>query len=420
MNSSIKQIYVSLEISDNKLRMLVAEYFNTRFNILRVDSKKTQAISDFKVIDKEQLSKDIKDLADDISSKLGAKIEKVILVLPAYNFKRYPLRSSVVPENSVIEKTDIIRAINNSLKVNVDADSMVVNPMITKYTINGISSRRIPEKDTCDEMFVDIDLLCADRQMCFEYVSCVENAGLNVLDITLNTYAIAKEASLFEESLKQNLIILDIENTCTYLSLLSKGRMVSNELLFDGVSTLVRQVKLKYDIPEEDISKLLKFDVDFESEHLDNIVYAYNENGKTKTISLKELNEVSLNPIDLFADKLVTMCKPILEQDASIFITGEGQLIEPLVKKIKELSNVDVRSYYPDTIGVRDPELTAIYGSLFAYKDKVLLNNLNVTCIDLLQYDSYIDQKQIDSEGETITTKIKNFFKQYVEGKGGY
>jgi len=49
------------------------------------------------------------------------------------------------------------------------------------------------------------------------------------------------------------------------------------------------------------------------------------------------------------------------------------------------------------------------------YRDKVLLNDLNVNCIDLVKYENAIDQKQFDSEGETITTKIKNLFKQYME-----
>ena len=83
--------------------------------------------------------------------------------------------------------------------------------------------------------------------------------------------------------------------------------------------------------------------------------------------------------------------------------------------RIKEESQCDLKSYYPDTIGVRDPSLTSLFGSLFAYKDKVSLNEISVSCIDLLEYDSHVEQKEIDTEGETITTKIKNLFKQYVE-----
>lgn len=415
MSNSIKQIYASLELCENDLKVLVAEYYNTRFNILKVERKQTKAISDFKIVDREQLKSDIKNLINSCSNKLGAKIEKVILVLPAYNFKRLPLRSTVIPDSGVITKKDIARAISNSLKAKVDFDVTVINPMISKYTINGISTRRMPEKEVCDEVVVDIDLLCADKDMTYDYVSVVEESGYKVLDITLNTYSVGKEASLFEESLKQNLICLDIGRNCTYLSLFSKGKLASTEVVFDGLNGIVNQVKIKHDISENDIVKLVKYDVNYDANYLDDIVYAYNTNNETKSISKRELNEITLKPIDSLVEKLVTMCKPILEQGATLFVTGEGQQMKPLMKKLKEVSCADLKSYYPDTIGVRDPSLTAIYGSLVGCREKVNLNETSINCIDLLEYDSHVEQKEFDTEGETITTKIKNLFKQYVE-----
>ena len=415
MSKSIKQIYVSLELCENDLKILVAEYYNTRFNILKVDRLATNSISDFKIVDRQMLINDIKRLVNKCSEKLGAKIEQVILVLPAYNFKRFPLKSKVVPDNGVITKKDIARSITNSLKAKVDFDVMVINPMIVKYTINGISTRRMPEKEVCNEVVVDIDLLCADKDMTYEYVSVVEESGIKVLDITLNTYAICKEASLIEESLKQNLICLDINKPYSYLTLLSKGKLISTELEFDGLNTIADEVKRNYDIPESDIIRLMKYDVNYDAEYLDDIVYAYNQSSDTITITTRNINDVCLKPIDNLVDKLITMCKPIIEQGASLFITGEGQQMTALVDKIKQNVSIDVRSYYPDTIGTRDSSLTALYGALFVYRDKVLLNDLNVSCIDLLEYDSKIDRKEFDTEGETITTKIKNLFKQYVE-----
>lgn len=415
MNKSIKQIYVALELCENDLKILVAEYFNTRFNILKVDRKSTKAISDFKIIDKDLLKKDIKSLVDDCSNKLGAKIEKTLLVLPAYNFKRFPLRSTVIPESGILTKKDIARSITNSLRASVDPDVMVINAMILKYTINGISTRRMPEKEPCEECIVDIDLLCADKEMTYDYVSAVEESGIKVLDIALNNYSIGKEASIFEESYKQNVICLDINRTCTYLSLFSKGKLTTTEVVFDGLNAIINQFKIKYDIPENDIAKLIKYDLNYSSIYCDDIVYAYNSNNEAKSITTKELNDTCLRPLENLVDKLVTMCKPIIEQGAIMFITGEGQQMSTLVDKIKLLSNCEVKSYYPDTIGVRDASLTALVGSLFAYKEKVALNDLNVSCIDLLEYDSKINQKEIDTEGETITTKIKNLFKQYVE-----
>ena len=416
MNKSIKQIYACLELSDDDIKILVAEYFNTRFNILKVEKISTNAINDFRIIDKEQLKDDITKLINDCSSKIGAKIEQLILVLPSYNFKRFPLRSSVICDDGVLTKKDIARAITNSLKTKVDFDVMVANSVINKYTVNGLSSRRLPDKEPCDEAIIDIDLLCCDKDMAYNYVSIIEECGIKVLDICLNSYAIGKEASLFEESLKQNIICLNINKSCTYLSLFSKGKLVSNEVIFDGLYNFVNEIRIKYDISDTDILKLIKYDVTNNDNNIDSVVYAYNESGATKSITRKDLNEIIERPLNNLTDKYISMCGPIIEDGASIFITGEGQQMSSLIQKIKEKTSADIKSYYPDTIGVRDSSLTSIYGALFAYKDKVDLNNLNVSCIDLLEYDSHIDQKDIDTEGETITTKIKNLFKQYVQG----
>ena len=413
--SNFKQIYVALQLSDNEINVLVGEYFNTRFNIIRCDSYDTNAISDFKINDKQQLVSDIENAINTSSEKIGSKIEKTILVLPAYNYKRFPLRSKVIVDLGIIKKSDIARAITNSLKANVDKDVMVVNPMVVKYTVNGISTRRLPENESSNDVVVDIDLLCADLNMCYDYVSAVEEAGLKVLDISLNTYSIAKEASLFEESLNRNVVILEIGRSCTYLSLLSKGKLISTEIVFDGLNSLINKLYRLYNIPYNDIAKLVKFNTNYDSEYLDDIIYAWNNQGVTRSLSTRMLNEAIDIPLNALTDKLVTMCKPIIEAGASIVITGEGEQMLTLCEMIKDKTESVVRRYAPETIGVRNPALTALYGSFIAYHDKVVMNDLSVSCIDLLKYDELIDEKQLDQEGETITTKIKNLFKQYIE-----
>ena len=415
MGNNIKQIYVAMELCENEIKLLVGEYFNTRFNIIRSDKYYTNSISDFGINNKEELSNDIRKAVDETSAKILTDIEKVILVLPAYNFKRYPLKSKVITQNGVITKKDIARAVSNSLKTKVDANVLVANSTIVKYNVNGISTRRLPENERADEVYVDIDLLCADIELSYDYVSAVENAGVKVLDITLNNYAIAREAALFEESLNKNVIILDVNRTCTYLTLLSKGRLVSTEIVFDGLNSMINRLYRTYNMPYNDIAKLVKYSADFNSEYPDDTIYAWTDQGVTKSINTRELNQCIDEPLDTLCEKLVSMCKPIIEDGALIILTGEGCQMAALLERLKEKTLTKVKTYYPDTIGVRDPAMTALYGAFFVYRDKVLLNDLNVNCVDLIKYENAIDQKKFESEGETITTKIKNLFKQYME-----
>ena len=418
MSKSIKQIYVAVELCENEIRILAAEYFNTRFNIIRSDRYETKAINDFRITDKQMMVEDLKRAFAQSSNKIGSDIEQAILVVPAYNFKRFPLKSKIVLENNVLEKADVARAVTNSLTAVVDSDVMVVDPCITKYVINGITSRRMPEKEAGEEAVVDIDLLCADRQMCYEYVSVIEESGIRVLDIVLNNYAIAKEASLFEESVSGNIILMDVHRSYTYLTLLAKGRLASTEIIFDGLNSLIDNVYRRYYMPYADISRLVKYAADPDTRYPEDAVYAWTDQGNTKVLTYKQLNEAIDAPLNSYCDKLIKMCEPIFSAGAKIVLTGEGQQMKCLKERLRSLCNCEISEYFPDTIGIRDASMTALYGAFIVYREKALMNDLNVSCIDLLKYDELIDQKQLDSEGDTITTKIKNLFKHYIE-KGG-
>ena len=113
MTNTLKQVYASIYIDDNLLEILVGEYYNTRFNIIYTNTSPINGILDFKIADYDLVVKTIKDEVEKASLKIGATIKKVILVVPAFNFKRYPLRVSVVPNGGILTKKDVARALTS-------------------------------------------------------------------------------------------------------------------------------------------------------------------------------------------------------------------------------------------------------------------------------------------------------------------
>lgn len=415
MTNTLKQVYASIYIDDNLLQILVGEYYNTRFNIIYTNTTPIGGILDFKIADYDLVVKTIKEEINTASIKIGATIKKAILVLPAFNFKRYPLRVSVVPNGGILTKKDVARALTSSLRTPVDSDLTIVSAAIIKYMINGISTRRLPEREVCEEVLIDIDLLCADKDITYEYINALSDAGIEVLDITLNNYSICKEAVLLEQSLSENIILLDINVNHTYMSLLSKGKLVSTEVIYEGLGKIIDTVRENINIPLNDLSRLVVYNVDYESASKDDAVYAWkNEKNESFSVSIRDLNENTLKPLNAYIDRILQMCKPILEGGKTIFfLVGQGSKMDALAKMLQAKANVNVKQYYPDTIGIRDAQMCSVYGSFFVYKEKALLNNLNVSCVDIAEYDSTVDQKKIDVEGETITMKIKKLFEQY-------
>lgn len=414
MVSSFKQVYVSIYMSEDVIQLIAAEYFNTRFNIIKVEKIPCKGLYNFHITDKNELVSSIKTIVAKASKAIGATIEKVILVLPAYNFSRLPLRVNVVPTKEYLSKTDVARAVSNSLKMDVGDNSLVVNASIVKYTINGISYRRMPEKEFCSQALVDIDLLCADKEMAYTFVDAVNAAGLEVVDITLDNYSICKEALLFEQSLEENLVMLDIKQSQTILTLLSKGKLISTEIINEGFNGLVDAVYNCYHLPKANILRLIKYNADVDSAYSYDAIFAWNENGKASSLDAQQLYNALEPALNSYLDKIITLCGPILEKGTSKFILiGEGATIGILSKKLAEKSEREVSVYYPESIGVRDTALCAVYGALYIYKEKTNLNDLLVSCINMEEYNDTVDQQVIDVEGESLTAKIKNLFSQY-------
>ena len=411
--SNIKQVYATLKIDDGDLQILVAEYYNTRFNIINTYSCEALGVNEYKIVNEEEFVKCLKDAVDVVSNKIGARLEKVILVLPPYNFKRTSLRVSLIPNGSTIRKKDVARAITNALKTDIDDSLMVINASVIKYTINGISYRRLPENETCEEALIDIDLLCADKEMAVSYVEAIYKANLEVLDLCLSNYAISKESVSLENSISKNIILLDIVKNYTYLTLLSKGKLLQSDIIFEGFNTMCQAFYNKYHLPMDTISRLIKYNVNFDETELDKTILAYSDNDVQKPLTVRELNEFIKPYLDSYIDKLLQACKPIMEMGADFIVCGEGSQMLALVDKLKRDSNCDVKTYYPDAIGVRNTNLCANYGALFVYKEKANLNELSVNCVNIAEYDKVVDQIEEDVEGESITTKIKNLFEMY-------
>lgn len=414
MKTNIKQMYVAIELVDSQVKILVSEYFNTRFNIVKLHKANLSGLLNHQIINKPAALKSIQDALVETSEKLGARIEKCVLVIPPYKFKRMPLKVNVNTVDGSLRKEDISRAVSNALKINVDHDLIVVDVAIIKYTVNGIASRRFPEDEICDEVLVDIDLLLADKQTTFDYVTLLEESGIKVIDICLSSYAIAKEAALLEQGLSHNLILLNIGKEETELSLISKGKLVTTEILNEGFDALTKVLFDKYHLPETVINRLLKYNVSYKNDYLDDVIYAWKSDEKSYSLTARNISDDISSKLNNYVDKIIEMSNPIIEKGSSQFIlTGEGAEMKALNELLNEKSGVDVRTYYPDTIGIREASLSALFGAIVAYRDKVILEEIDVNCVDLLEYDSIVDRRKIDVEGDTITSRIKNLFKQY-------
>ena len=409
----MKQILGAIEIADKEIRLVVGEYYNTRFNVIKVEKEPCNGILDCVITNKEEVKNSIRRLTNRASKLIGAKIERLILLIPSVNFKRYPLKVNVKTDNGIVTKDDVNRAIKKAMKTQIDRNIMIINAVCVKYTCNGISSRRIPEKEYAEDLIVDIDLLCADKSITYDYVTVLEEEGIEVMDITLDMFAVCKEAALFEQTVNQNIILLKIDYQTTTLALLSKGKLVNCEMLYNGLNTIMNPVYDKYRISYNNIERLVKYNANFENvEYVKDAIYAWkNADGTSNTINEKDLSNLIKDATEHLVEGIKETCKPILDSGATnIVVVGEGSKMQALVSMIEKATGVTTKVYSPETIGVRDSAYASILGSIYGYRDLMAINDNQLSSINLLEFNELVEKKTTDSEGESLTTRIRSLF----------
>ena len=407
-----KQIFAALEIADHEIRLIVGEFYNTRFNVIKVERVEVSGLSNLHITNDKSITEAIKKAVDNASNKIGAKIEKVLLSIPSVNAIRIPVKVNV-KNNSIDKKItilDIKNAINKAMLTEIDDKLALINAICVKYTTNGITSRRMPLGEVSDDLNVHIDLLCADKKIAFEYAQCVERAGVEVIDISLDSFAIAKEACLFEQSVSQNVVVLKLERGSTTFALIKNGRFQNCEVIEKGFGEWVGKICDHYKLPLDVATRLCKYNAKLDiTQCVNSPIYIWANKGETATISELQLSESIAKVCDEWIEMLNEVCTPIIDSGPTqIIVTGEGTEIVGIEEYIKQKLTCAVKKYTPETLGVRSATLSSCLGLFYAYADLHLLLNPEINSMDMDQFMETVQYKPLKVDEEnTLTNKLK-------------
>ena len=408
-----KQILAALEIADHELRLIVGEFFNTRFNVIKVERVLCSGVESGQIIDQPMVSEAIRKMVDSASLKIGAAIEKVLLCVPSIDAERIGVKVNVRVDSidKKITILDIRNAVKKAMSTPIDEQYALINAVCVRYTCNGITTRRMPIGDISDELTVHLDLLCANRQIAFDYVTCVENAKLQILDISLDSFAVAKEACLFEQAVDQNVIVLKLERESTSMALLHEGRFASCDVIPHGIGNWIAKVSDLVQLPLDVAGRLVKFNGRVEPESCKTSpIYIWSLDGVTSTISEQELCDIMKEPAEKWIDEIKSASEPIVSSmKTSVVLTGEGAEIEGLAESLQKALGCSVKRYFPETLGVRSSALTGVLGMFYVYADTRIALGDTEGCVNMEQFMKSVQVKPIKSASDnTITNKLKN------------
>jgi len=410
-----KQILAALEITSHEIRLLVGEYYNTRLNVLRTERVPTKGISGINIDNHKTVVSSIRKAVDQASSEIGTRIERVLLCVPSYRVKKEKVNISKKIDNydRRITLDDMQTLSKRGYQMESTSDLTLVNWMNVKYLVDNIYTRAIPVGEPCSMLSADMDLFFADKITTYDYAQLVEDSGLEIIDICLNSYAACKEASIFEQSVSQNIISIQIEAEQTTLTVIAGSRIETTKSINSGYNDLVKALMSKYDVPTVTAKKLVLQNLDLGVvKPADSPVYMWTKNEESLIITEKELYDIVTKVVHGWVNELADICGPILEiGNVKVLISGEGAELDGLDKFIGDAFNCKAMIYYPDIIGARSSMWTVCLGMIYGFIDQLPLYRNKKMSINQASFIESIRKRVRQEEpDDNLTKRLKSFF----------
>lgn len=411
-----KQLLAAVEVADHEIRLIVAEFFNTRLQILKTERVECSGFDGTKITNEQEVVHSLKRAVENASKNIGASIQQVLLLIPSVDFKRVMRRvTGEVSQGSVgITQNDIQRAYAGIMHMEYEPSLEVINVMVSKYIVNGINMKKAPIHEPADHFVMESEVYLANRDLAYSLAGCIEKAGLGIIDIVLDAFGVAKEASLLEQSSEDVIISVRLEKATTQLCLFSSGKLYSAEVLATGYGEWVDKVKEAFDVPVDVANRLMIYNCRCDGlQPTEAPIYMWSKNGQTHTCSLAQLMEVLWPSIKRWIIEINQTCEPIIAaKRASVVLTGEGAIIQGLDQALQEVLATKVSLYVPETLGVRNGAFTALLGSFYMYKDMEVWRRRSAGSLNLFEFNAMISARKgkEGSQEETLPKRLKGIF----------
>lgn len=408
-----KEIYASIEFVEQEIRFVLGEFHNSRLNILNVEIFPTSAIINNVIVDEKVLIEDIKSLIQIVNDKMRVNVKRVIVVLPSNTLERYTKRLTIGLFDKELNQDLIVDSINGVSEKELSKNQILVDYRVTKYFIDGVAKNKIDFEKPIRSLAIDTDLYAGSTSLVYEYLNIVESAGLEIIDISFESIAMASEMAAFEASKVKNIIIIRYEYNQLVLSLVSDNRVVNSICLNTGYKSLMDKILKKHNLSKKSVEKLILSNDYLSANDTETLpIFIYSDKEKTVAIDDKEVKDAVIPVLFDQFEEVYQIIDPILmAKETDIYLAGKGASIVSISDVLTTILKSKVRVYVPEIVGARRSGLVANLGALYLYRDESVLSNYSVSCVDGEQKVFEDIEYKTNEIEDSMTNRFKELFK---------
>ena len=415
----MKHIYSSIDFGSDTIKVVVAELFNNKINLLANASMPSKGIKKGLISDPDLAKESVLKAIGEVEHVLGLKIKKIVASIPSFNAEYSIVKGDIKinNEDKVVTNDDVL----NSLEVAVRSVQFSTREMITilpvDYTLDDKAFIKNPVGMKGTTLGCKAVLVSVPKKNIYSVVTLLEELGIEVVDVSIND--IGDLYSFNNKDINDKIgAIVNVGSDITNVSLYSKGILVKSSIINLGGKNIDNDISYMYKVEPKIAKKLkLKFALGHKKNaSVNDLIEVKNASDEVIKINQFELSEVVMSR----AEEILNEAKKEINLLTSkkidyIIITGGTSNIPGFEYIVKDIFGEYASIGNVKMLGIRDNIYSSCIGNLVYFISKLKLKNKDYSMIndnEMYQITSPNTTKKLNASDSMLGKLFGYFFSE--------
>ncbi|GIN61439.1 cell division protein FtsA [Robertmurraya siralis] len=427
MNSN--DIYVSLDIGTSSVKVIIGEMVNDALNIIGVGNVKSEGLRKGSIVDIDETVHSIKRAVEQAERMIGMEISQVIVGVTGNHVLLQPCHGvvAVSSENREISNEDVARVLDAAQVVSIPPEREIIDVIPRQFIVDGLDEITDPRGMIGVRLEMEGTIITGSKTILHNTLRCVERAGLEILDITLQPLA-AGAFALSKDEKNLGVALVDIGGGSTTIAVFENGNLKATGVIPVGGDHITKDISIGLRTSTEDAEKIkikhghAYYDHASEEDVFSVPIIGSDQHQQFNQLEIADIIEARMEEIfDLIQAEIRRL--GIHDLPGGYVLTGGVANTQGILELAQVIFQNRVRIAIPDYIGVREPLYTTAVGLIkFAYKNAKVQGRSLSSQTTVMEPKEKRAQKQAQSKAkpekqseEKITSRVKKFLGYFFE-----
>lgn len=374
MNSN--EIYVSLDIGTSSVKVIIGEMVNDSLNIIGVGNVKSEGLRKGSIVDIDETVHSIRRAIEQAERMIGMEIRQVVVGITGNHVMLQPCHGvvAVSSQNREITNEDVMRVIDAAQVVSIPPEREIIGVIAKQFIVDGLDEINDPRGMIGVRLEMEGTIITGSKTILHNTLRCVERAGLDILDITLQPLA-AGEFALSKDEKNLGVALIDLGGGSTTLAVFDQGYLKAASVIPIGGDHITKDLSIGLRTSTEDAEKIkIKHGHAFYDEASEDEVFSVpiigsDQHQQFNQLEISDVIEARLEEIfELVVHEMKRL--GINDLPGGYVLTGGIANMQGVLELAQVILQNRVRIAVPDYIGVREPQYTTAVGLIkYAYKN---------------------------------------------------